>query len=176
MTSDRQRGFSILEILVAMGLTAMLLTLAAGALRNYWLAHSLDGAQDELIAQVRERQEKAVSESHPLVFGLRLLEGSSQWGVVEYVPDDPSTTGTDEESCVQTALLTFGTGVQVSSASFAASAEATFCSTVFADASDYVFFYPRGTATAGTMTLLQPITNRTRVVTVSPITGRVQGA
>ena len=164
----------MIELLVVVTLLGVLLTLGATAFRRYWLVQSLDGAQDELIAQVRQRQEQAVSESHPLVFGIRVLEGSSDWGILEYIPDtDPLVAG-NQESCPQRETLRFSTSVQVSTADFASSPEATFCASVHGAASDYVFFYPRGTATGGTLTLLHPEISGTRSIVVSPITGRVQ--
>ena len=171
--SRAEGGFSLIELLVVVGLLGLLLTLGATAFRRYWLVQSLDGAQDELIAQVRQRQEQAVSESHPLVFGVRVLEGSSEWGILEYTPDNPLVAG-NQEACVQKEILRFSTSVQVSSAAFATSPETTFCASVLGAASDYVFFYPRGSATGGTLTLLHPEISAARTIVVSPITGRVQ--
>ena len=185
-SSQRQGedGLTLVELLMAMALAAILMTLGGFTLRHYWLVQALDGSQDEAVAQMRQRQEQAVSESHPLVFGVRFRTGSSQWGLVEHEPDDPSTPLVNEQKCTEVETLTFSTRVEVQSASFASSPESTFCAGNLKyasgsavpgrDVSAYVMFYPRGTATSGTLTLLQPSLNRTRSVQVSPITGRVE--
>lgn len=165
---DKERGFSILELIVAMGVTALLLTLGAGALRNYWFTQSLFGGRDELTSEFRRLQEQAVAETHPLMFGIRFRVGSSEWDAVRY---DPDTT-----TCSVETDQRFSGGVTVSAADFAETAEATtVCRTQLAGAAtdEFAFFFPRGTATGGTVTIQQPELGRSASLTVTPITGRV---
>lgn len=170
----RQDGFTLIEALVAMGLAAILVTLSAGALRNYWLTQSLYGARDEAVSQLRALQEQAVSETHPKVFGARFRVGSSSWSLVEYDPN--RAVGS---RCTEIDDVTFGTGVQVTAAtSFSISDVGTACKAEHTDwgSDQLVFFYARGTATQGTLELTHPSLGRSVSLTVTPVTGRVSAS
>lgn len=152
---------------MTMGILALILTTGALALRNYWLNQSLDGSRDEVITQLRRAQEAAVSQSHPLLFAVRFTPGSSQWDRVQYNPTTDSCTVQEE--------LSFPAGVVVNSVDFAETAPATpNCRTQIGTPNDeFAFFFPRGTATAGSVTLRQPALDREFSISVSAITGRV---
>jgi prepilin-type N-terminal cleavage/methylation domain-containing protein len=172
-----ERGFTLIEVLTAVALTAILVTLAAGGLRHYWLNQSLVSARGQVVSQLRQMQEQVVSETHPTVFGARFRVGSSDWGVVEY---DPTITASHPATtCKEVRSNTFSTGVKVTAASFATptdTAMANLCKTIPGASSDkFAFFYARGSATGGTITLTQPAINKTKTITVTPITGRVEG-
>lgn len=178
-----ERGFSLVEMMFVMVLLGLVLTLGAEPLRNYWLNQSLYGGRDEMISQLKAMQEQVVSESHPLVFGARLQEGSMDWGLVEYDPD----TGICTEIPKQ-----FSSNVNPSEVTFADTTESTACkgSLVFApgtpdpgaivpdrSTSHYIWFYARGTATPGSATLTQPgLDDATVTITVTPLTGRVEAS
>lgn len=169
----RQEGFTLIEAMVVLGLAAVLVTLGAGSLRNYWLTQSLYGARDEAITQLRSLQEQAVSTSFPKVYGARFRPGSSVWSLLEYNSSGPSGT-----QCVEVDTVTFGTGVRPTSTTAFSSIDITaMCKTEHAGAGwgsdQFVFFFPRGTATSGTLTLEQPSLGRSLTLTVSSITGRV---
>ena len=165
-----QYGFTLVEVLTAMMLIGLLVTLGAFALRNYWLAQSLQGGKSELISGLRGAQELAVTESQPLVFGVRLKVGSSEWDLVRYDPRPPVSCSVERPS-------TFPSGLVVSAASFAESTGITsVCRSQIPGATtdQFAFFFPRGTATAGSVTLRQPALGRTESLSVLPITGRVE--
>jgi prepilin-type N-terminal cleavage/methylation domain-containing protein len=170
----KEAGFTLIEMLVAMALSAILLTLGASALRNYWFVRSLHGAQDQTVTQLRDLQARVVSESHPLVFGLRFAPGQSRYAIVEY---RPATTSSPTEKCTETGQ-SFNSGVVVKSATFSAASGITaFCKGVIPGAatSQFVFFFARGTATEGNLVLEQPqLAGKSVKVTVKPITGRVE--
>lgn len=175
---QNESGFSLIEMLSVVALVAILTTLGAGALRSYWLTQSVNGGQDELISQLRRAQEQAVSESHPKVFGVRVLAGSSTWALVEYNPVGPS--------CTEIQSNEFRSGARVRTETFTSTAETTYCegNLKYADntavpdraTSGYAWFYARGTATPGNIVLDNPLVSIERLVTVSPITGRVTGS
>ncbi len=170
----KQQGFTLIELLTAMGLMAVLLTLSAGALRGFWLGRALESGANQVASQMRQVQERSVSETHPLVYGLRFAQGSNVWNVVRYNPGDAATTG-DETCTLDPQVLEFDELVTVSAASFATSAETTFCRTALAAGGDhFVFFYARGNATPGTVTLRSSATDSTRTVRVTGLTGRVE--
>ena len=174
-------GFTLIEMLVAMSILALLFTLAAGALRNYWLTQALYGGRDEVISQLRAMQEQVVSENHPLVFGARFELGSGNWGLVEY---DPRTGACTERP------RTFSSSVTPTSATFLSTTETAACKNVLVyeagaplagtpvpnrSASSYVWFYARGTATEGTATFTQPLLgDKSLTIRVTPLTGRVE--
>lgn len=166
--SQKERGFTLIELLVVMSLMALLVTLGAGAARNYWLKQSLYGAQDEIVTQLRQVQTRVVAESDPLVYGVRFKPGSDSFWVVAY---DPRTT-----NCTSEPERLLPTGVEVSAASFAVVAGATAaCRAQLPNATtdEFAMFFARGTATQGTLSMTHDSRNEVLSVSVSPIAGRV---
>ena len=161
----RQGGFTLIELLVTISISALLLSFGAFAVRHYWLVRSLEGARDEVVTQLRGQQQKVIAETHPLVYGARFQVGSSTWGLLRY-------NGVSGGSCTEYQTLSFDGGVYVESANFASTTGVSGCP---GSASSSVFFFGRGSATQGTLTLRQDAIGRSRSVTVTGITGRVDG-
>lgn len=174
----KQQGFTLIEVLVAIVLMSVILTLSATAVRHFWFVRSLEGGADEVVTQLRRQQARAVSESHPLVYGARFTVGQSTWSLVSYDPAQPLGS-----QCSVTQTRTFDTGVTVvgeedEGTEFASSNVTTTCaSDLSATANDhFVFFFARGDATAGKVVLNQPQLGRQKTVTVSGLTARVDGS
>ena len=168
-----ERGFSLIELLTTILLFASLLTFSVSASRHYWLKRALHGSKDQMVTQLRQVQEQVVSESHPLVYGVRFDLGNRKWWVLKY---DPKGSGNADDTCQSIRGGGFESGVYVQSASFSADPYVTgFCaSKVGANADDqFVFFYPRGSATPGSVTMRQPVLNETKTISVAGVTGRV---
>jgi prepilin-type N-terminal cleavage/methylation domain-containing protein len=173
LRSRSENGFTLLEILVAMTLMAIILTLSVGALRHFWLQRSLTGSTDNVVTQLRSTQENAVSESYPVVYGVRFDVGEHDWHVVRY---DPKDAGAGDDTCTVTETYQLESGVKISEASFADDAGITsFCRTATTSpaASAFVFFYPRGNATPGDLVLEHAGIGKSTTVEVSALTGRV---
>jgi prepilin-type N-terminal cleavage/methylation domain-containing protein len=173
----REQGFTLIELLVTISLVTVIMTLGAQALRHYWLINSLEQAEGEIISQLRQLQERVVSETHPLVYGARFQPGAanSQWQVVKY--DPKSLTTASDDTCIVEGARDFSTGVYVTSASFSdpSSATATCRAQISGAASDpFVFFFAKGTATGGQLTIRQPAIDRARAIVVTALTGRVE--
>jgi prepilin-type N-terminal cleavage/methylation domain-containing protein len=168
----RQDGFTLVEVLTAMVLATVLMTLAATALRTYWLNRSVLAARAEVVAEMRRVQAQAVSESHPLSFGIRVKVGSSDWDVVRYDPGTDLASVADD-TCTSTPRK-FSTGVVVSAASFDPPPGITVSKCPQASGSAFAFFYARGTATAGDLTVRQPAVSRTESLRVIGLTGKVR--
>ena len=176
-----QHGYTLVEVLVATVLIGILVTLGASGLRQYALGQALDGATDEVVAQLRQLQARVVSESHPLVYGARFRKGTPEYAMIVYDPRAISPT----PQCTQDGgvrLLdtgSFGLPVRVShsATSVPDSPEATICrASLPGITSDdvFVFFYARGTATPGTIRVEQPALGRWHDVALNGLTGRVE--
>ena len=160
---------TLVEVLVVIVVISLLLAISASALRNFWLVKSLQAAQDDVISQLKQDQQRSESESAPMVYGARFQKGTSTWGTVQY----NGNTG----ACAVVNSVTFDTGVVVAnSTDFPDATGTTACRNASPDASannEVVFFYPSGSATAGSAILSQPAIGRTGTVMVSAVTGRV---
>lgn len=167
----RQEGFTLIEMLATLALTGILLGLSVPALRHFWLTRALEGGADQVVSQLRQLQEDAISQSHPRVFGARFRPNSSEWELIQY---DPTGGGSGTPSCTVEGTRTFNTGVQVSSVDFGTAPTDVVTTCALQAGEEVALFYARGTATAGSLTLVQPaLAGRTRTVTVTPLTGRV---
>ena len=189
-----ERGFSLIELLTVLLLTAILATLGGFAIRHFWFVRALEGGKNEMITQLRRQQQRVIAETHPLVYGVRYPKGGSQTVRSSFylVRFDGNNLATEtDDTCTQYQAVGLGTGMQIKSANtraegvgFADAAYVTdFCrinledssgSSVPGSANDhYGFFFARGTATPGEVTLEQRHLGRTETICVSGLTGRV---
>lgn len=174
-TAASEGGFTLIELASVVALMAILLTLGAFAVRHFWLVRSLQGAQDDIVTQMRQVQERSMAESYPIVYGLRFEKGTANWGIVRY--------NMASSTCQSVAMKKLGDGVLIvndAETDFPDVATATTaCRNVAPASTNYevVFFYPKGTtnasSTIGSVKLSQPGLGRTNKVTVSPLTGKV---
>lgn len=178
-----QAGFSLVELLFAMALASILLTLAAFAIRQFWFQRSLMGGQDQIATQLRAIQTTAVSEGvSGRYYGGWFDPGSEDWGTVRY------QSGT----CTSTGAFELDAGVQVESVAVATAAAdvnftsptdvATTCQTQLTAVPDdtdvrFVWFLARGIGTETTgnhIRIVQPrLDNRMEQIQVIGLTGRV---
>jgi hypothetical protein len=179
--------------MAVIALMGIILTLGATAGRNFWLVQSLYSGRDGVLTQFRQLQGRVVSESNPNVYGVRLVDNSTTYDVVRYLP----ASGTNPASCAKLYSGSpnsglFGGGVKITLLSPTASpypgfpvpasgTPAGICNTALSGSAtdQYVFFYARGTAgvtpgaSTGSVQLTQPALNRTLRLTVTSLTGRV---
>lgn len=174
MTPRRnQKGFTLIEIMTTLALIAILVTIGAAGLRHFWLKRALYSSADSLTTQLRSAQEKVVSESYPIVYGVRFDPGTDDWWLVKY---DPQNAGAGDDLCTTIQTNNFGTGIVIDAASFTPDSYITdFCRTKLSAPADtqFALFYPRGNATAGEVTLRQTSLGKTQTIEVQAITGRV---
>jgi Tfp pilus assembly protein FimT len=185
-----ESGATLTELLVACLLASILLGLVFVAVRQFWFVNSIKGAADELSSQFRQLQQEAVTGDDAVVLGAVLNPGDNEWKVIRFSPN----TQAPAPACkfVATRQLTggfLGAEVTIDKVTFAAtsptSPEWVACKDVTEDpnnpaspkvikaGSQVAFFYRRGTSTGGSVTLLQTNTAKARVVSISPLTGRV---
>lgn len=169
MNDTSERGFTMVELLAVMAIGAILLTLGAGALRNYTRAKALQGARDTTVTSLRSAQQRTFSEGYPRAYGARFLKSGARWDVVRY----DASTG----ACTVVESHALSNGVTVAAATdFPESAAATACRNAGPNASgDYevVLFYARGTATAGNVEFALAGSSSKRTVQVNATTGDV---
>ena len=177
LDSRSESGFTLIELLITIGLMSILMTLAAFALRHFWFVRSLEGGKQQMITQLRQIHTRVGAASAPLVYGARFTAGSGEWDLVEYdtstpgAPCEPIREGTFDKE------LEFDAGVVVSAADFASYGTTAGSNNITGPclngATDIVWFFARGTATRGFVTIRQPILNRSETVCVAALTGRV---
>ncbi|HEU4480265.1 MAG TPA: type II secretion system protein [Actinomycetota bacterium] len=173
MLRDNERGFTLIEMVSVMALIAVLLTVSVSALRPYWFGRAMDRAEGELVAEMRQTQQRVVAETHPLVYGVWFRSGTPDWGVVAFDPKDASTS-TDDVCTTDARFLFDGAFVSDIQDGDTTSSYATTCASV-APGATFVFFYAKGTATRATITLEHEQTGKTKQVSVTPLTARIEG-
>lgn len=163
-----------MELMVVMAVTGILLTLGAFSIRQFWHVRSLNGAQDTIVTQLRQAQQRSVAESHPKVYGVAVLPGQSDFAVVQ------GTATTNACSVVNRQKLGDGVVFTSNSNLGTATTMTTNCRTALGNNSYLmVFFYPRGTASVGAVAanqlieLSQPAIPRTKGIQITPLTSRV---
>jgi prepilin-type N-terminal cleavage/methylation domain-containing protein len=169
-----EAGFSLIELLATMVLLSILLTLSVFALKSYWQRRALDGSTKQATAQLRQLQQRAVAESHPLVYGAGFSEGSSSYTLLRY---DPQATST---KCTKMNTVDLEQGVKIGAGtSFATSPYISPSECPSSAGNHLVFFFARGTATGGTLKLthegLVGSSSDTTTIKVTNLTGRVEG-
>lgn len=173
--SRSESGFTLIEMLVTLMLVSILMTLGALALRQFWFVRSLEGGKGAMITTLRGIQQRVTSASNPLVYGARFANGSSQWELIEFnrvsracPPIRIADLDPDQE---------FDAGVRISGASFADYVDngedvTALCSEP--GTTDIAWFFARGSATQGRVTVTQPNLNRSESICVAGLTGRVE--
>ena len=175
--ASAERGFTILELTAVMAILVLLLSVGASSFRHYGLVHSLESAQGDVATQLRQIQSRVASESHPYIYGARFTPGSSSWSLVKYNQGTDRLT-TPDDSCgadgpVRTLPATETVAAPASSFTSPLGVDLSKCGGSYS--SDvFVMFYAKGTATGGTLTLRSSQLDRSRVITVSALTSRVE--
>jgi prepilin-type N-terminal cleavage/methylation domain-containing protein len=149
----REDGFTLLEVLVAMVLFGIMVTLAAGPYASYRAKQEHIGSARELVGFLRRAQVRAVSEE--TTYRVDLLAGGT--GVRVY-------------------RLTNGSYVAKQSLK-PASTKITYTGAAFVQPSGgngtSIWFYPRGSGSKGSLVVSRAGTSTTYTVDVEGLTARV---
>lgn len=159
MRKSEEDGFTIIELLVVMGIIGILMTLTSYAIFSYWRAQQLSGATQQIVTDLRDTQVRAQSEVRTYrvqfnvddeLYTITRCEGNdctnpALFGVVETVHME---NGID----IFTAAFTYGTTTDGAS----------------------VYFLPRGVSSGGSVVIRSERLNQDRVITVDGLTSRVR--
>ncbi|MFN2594275.1 MAG: Tfp pilus assembly protein FimT/FimU [Actinomycetota bacterium] len=169
-------GFSLLELIVAVAIGLVMMSVAVIATKRYYQVRALQGAQDQVVSQMRSAQQRAMSESYPNVYGVRFEKGTNRWSVVK--------VDATSAACTVVYSYTFEGGTTVDSAGTSFPAYSTW-STACQNAApgnsandQTIFFFPSGSSSAtspggSTVKLINNQTGKFNNTTVMPLTGRV---
>lgn len=182
----KESGFTLVELLAALALAAVLMGLGAFALRQFWIVRSLYGGRDQVVTELRALQERTVAEAHPIVFGMRFPKGGGEQstvGVIRYNGRVSPPICTEQRKIV----LDAGTRVRFNGTDFAelpatdpirvnCKEQLRKDGTIKNVQNDeFVFFFGRGTATPGQVAFENPaLEGRQAGLTVAGPTGRIE--
>ncbi len=153
LQQSRDAGFTLIELLTAMTLLGILLALSAGPWANYRDAKAHKESARLVVAALRNAQVSAVAEA--VTYRVDVAADGRSVTVWRDLP------ATDERR--QTVAVT-DSSITLSGAAFIDSAGTTQSS---------VFFYPRGSASPGDLTVARADSEKQYDVEVEGLTGRV---
>jgi type II secretory pathway pseudopilin PulG len=180
LRKNPEGGFSLLELMIAVLIGILMMSVAVIATKRYFQMRALQGAQDQVVSQMRSAQQRSMAESYPNVYGLRFQKGTNNWSVVKY--------NASAATCTVVYSYTFEGGTTVDSAGTSfpiypagTGTWSTACQNAAPgnSANDQtVFFFPSGSSSAAspggsTVKLINATTAKFNNTTVMPLTGRV---
>jgi len=149
-------GFTLIETLVVLAIGGIMLGITAWAYRSYQVRHDHRGAAAQSVSTLRNAQSRALSEAR--TYCVRFDATAKTTRLYRYSCD----TASGGEAVAEAVDLP--RGVKLNSAAFTRPD-----GTVSADA----YFYPRGSASGGSVVIGHAATSRTYTVTVEGLTARV---
>lgn len=156
--SQGDGGVTMIELMVTMAIFGILTTMAVWGLVAYGHATAESGSAQGIVEALRNAQTRAQAED--VTYEVHFSPGTytstcRSWTVLRLDPFGTTQVSagstTDNTVCVTTSSFTQSSGA----------------------ASSNVYFYPRGTASAGTLALSRKGSTKTYTVTVEGLTSRV---
>ncbi|MEO7804926.1 MAG: prepilin-type N-terminal cleavage/methylation domain-containing protein [Actinomycetota bacterium] len=150
-----ESGYGLVEMLVAISIFAVVMTLAATAISHFWRVQSFSGAAAEVLMDISDAQVRAQSEVRAYKINFNTTGESYQ--VSRY-----KGPGVGDYEVVETRLLKEGVDL-VTAEFFEVGAPGP-----------ELFFLPRGISSGGSLVLRSRDLGRQRSITVSELTSRVR--
>lgn len=152
---QRDAGYTLVEVLVTMGLMAVMMTIAVSGWNSWAVSRQHSGTAQEITAYLRQAQQRAVTEGRATC--VQFDTARSEWSVFR-----GSCDATDKV-LVQGPVAAASPRVRIASAAFTGSSTGQ----------PRVTFNARGTAWPGEVRIVRSGSAKTFVVTVEGLTGRV---
>ncbi|PVG81541.1 type II secretion system protein GspH [Nocardioides gansuensis] len=153
--ADRDAGYTLVEVVVTLGLMALMMTIAVSGWNSWAASRQHSGTAQEITVYLRQAQQRAVTEGRATC--VQFDTTRSEWSIFR-----GSCDATDK-ILVQGPVATQSPRVRIASATFTGSATAQ----------PGVTFDARGTAWPGAVHIVRSGSDKTYVVTVEGLTGRV---
>jgi prepilin-type N-terminal cleavage/methylation domain-containing protein len=159
--TDRESGFTLLELMVSVVIGSAIMSIALWGMHNYLLASRHSGTATDIRSGLRNVAEQALSEGRTYC----VYFTNTQW--TTYRSDCTiSANKTSGPVKVQDPSITLPT-VAFPAPATAIPGQNTACP----QAGRCAYFYPRGTALAGSVQVVRP--NKTYTINVEGLTARV---
>lgn len=158
-------GFTLIELLVTMALLGILSATAVWGLRAYQHSQDESGSAHAVLSGLRNVAERAQSEGRTYCVS---FDTATSWSIWRYSCQAGWTSGANTATQVATNQHLQGNST-ITAISFAAGVSVGTCS---AGSNRCAYFYPRGTASAGSLSIGRPGNPTVYTVHVEGLTGR----
>lgn len=155
-------GFTLIELMVVMGIVGILMTLSSYAIFSYWRAQQLSGATQQILTDLRDAQVRAQAEVRSYL--VEFDTGDESYTISRCEGDNCSDLG----SFVAVQTIQLEDGIDISSASF------TYGYGTTNDDGTSIYFQPRGVSSSGSVVIRSTRLNQDRVITIEGLTSRAK--
>lgn len=161
----REQGFTLIEVIVAMAVFGILVSISVMGLNAYSSAQAEKGTADGLVALLRSTAQQAQSEGRTYCVS---FDSSTTWSVWRY-SCDPSWQSGAAHATEVSSDISAQSPAYLSTPSFTAPAVVGMATTCPASC---VYFYPRGIASSGSVQIHRRGTSKVYTVNVEGLTSR----
>ncbi|HET6911179.1 MAG TPA: GspH/FimT family pseudopilin [Mycobacteriales bacterium] len=171
--SEDDSGFSLIELMVVFVITGVVAAMALWGMRGYQRAQELSGSAHDLVSSLRSAGERAQSEGR--TYCVNVTGGGTVWSVWRYSCQPGFTSspgGTAAQVLGNQHVVGNSVTVAVKSGEPFPSSGANAGNCPAASLA-CIYFYPRGTASTGSLLVRQAGQSKTFEVHVEGLTGRV---